>query len=208
MKECINREYEVNGLQLRVCVNECVYEPSDDTMLIAELIIRHKDTILNDVDPRVVVEVGSGTGILSLLAYKIFKPDKMISIDINPYSIYTSSNTLRGIDSIQVIRCDGLSCIIGDIDLLIINPPYLPVNDYSMSDECLNWLSKSWGDSDMLYRLCMEYSRLSKSIITVYSSLSPVDLAKCLEDRGHNVKASVSKGFFMEEITAIYTVRV
>ena len=64
-------------------VNEHVYEPAEDTFLIAE-----KMKITNN---DIVLDLGTGCGILAVLAAKIAK--KIIAVDINPHAIeYAKKN--------------------------------------------------------------------------------------------------------------------
>ena len=58
-------------------VDEHVYEPAEDTFLVAEKLETKKDDI--------VLEIGTGCGILAILAAKTAK--KVVAIDINPYAI-------------------------------------------------------------------------------------------------------------------------
>ncbi|MEM1852029.1 MAG: 50S ribosomal protein L11 methyltransferase, partial [Acidilobaceae archaeon] len=86
-------------------LDECVYKPSDDTELAAEALLnlsREGRTYSS------IIEIGSGSGVLALLAYKLFKPSKLIATDISPYATRLSRKNLP--EEVLVVRCDGATC--------------------------------------------------------------------------------------------------
>ncbi len=153
-----------------------------------------------------IVDLGSGTGILSLIALKIFNPHKIISIDINPYAVYITKKNLEDTGNALVLRCNGLKCIRGKVDLVISNPPYLPTYDKS-HDECSRWLYASWGPDTLLHVLCMDIQKFSNRAIILYSTLSSIDMEECLRRRGYKTSIIASERFFMEELRVVYAWR-
>ncbi len=194
---------DAGGLELEVCHNPCTYEPAEDSLLAVETIklaARHMQ------HPRLVVDLGTGTGLLALAASKLLKPGKIVAVDINPYAVKAAECTLKDIPGSLVVRCNGLNCINETVDLIISNPPYLDVED-SLPGECADWLAKSWGRPRLLYRLCNIDRTVARCILAVYSTLSPIDLEKCLEERGFRVVERLASRFFMEELRAILMCR-
>lgn len=120
---------------LRFNVYENVYEPSEDTFLFAEnLDVKAGDN---------VIEVGSGCGILSILAAK--KASNVLAIDINPYAIRCAKENaiLNKIDNkISFIQSDLFSFMKNDakFDSILFNAPYLP----SEGDETSSWIGRAW----------------------------------------------------------------
>ncbi|NPB01237.1 MAG: methyltransferase [Crenarchaeota archaeon] len=124
-----------------IIVLEGVYEPREDTYLTcicveyvygSRLVRMLERSILRSV------EVGSGTGIVSIKIVETciknsIKP-YVISIDIDPKAC---ENTLvnvkrKSIDNyVDVICCSSLTCIRRDytIDIMVSNPPYLPEDE-------------------------------------------------------------------------------
>ena len=116
-------------------INEHVYEPAEDTFLIAEKMkIKKNDNVL---------DMGTGCGILAVLAAKIAK--KVIAVDINPYAIISAKKNAK-INSIG----GEIDFRKGDIfqpmkenerfNLILFNSPYLP----SEPDDKNSWISKAW----------------------------------------------------------------
>ena len=100
-----------------------VYPPAEDTYLLL-------DAALAEFRPEdLVIEIGSGRGILSVeLAPKV---RRFIATDINPHAIMATKSRAeeRGAsDRIDLVRADlfgGISCA---FDLVLFNPPYLPID--------------------------------------------------------------------------------
>lgn len=89
------------------------------------------DEVLKRVDPEsemTVVEVGVGSGIISILLALHLPKARFIAVDISPRALAVAR---RNIDSfglngrIELREGDLLSCINEPIDLLVSNPPYI-----------------------------------------------------------------------------------
>ncbi len=110
-----------------------VYEPSDDTYLLAD----H----LTLKDGASVLDMGTGCGILAIRAAE--KAKMVVAVDVNPHAIECAGLNAR------LNRVDGkVELRLGDLfqpfkpserfDLIIFNPPYLPTEDGE------GWLEKAW----------------------------------------------------------------
>ena len=194
---------DAGGLELEVCHNPCTYEPAEDSLLAVKMIKLAARRMRN---PRLVVDIGTGTGLLALAASKLMRPGRIVAVDVNPYAVKAARCTLKNIPNSLVARCNGLDCINGFIDLIISNPPYLDVDD-NLPGECGGWLARSWGRPDLLHRLCNIDANTARCILAVYSTLSPIDLEKCLEERGFRLVERLASRFFMEELRAILMCR-
>ena len=103
-----------------------VYEPAEDSFLLA-------DAALSEVRDRDrVLEVGCGSGIISAVI-KANTKASVVGIEINPFAARCSKE-----NGIEVIRGDLLSCITGEFDLIIFNPPYLPTNEMERTKDWIN----------------------------------------------------------------------
>ena len=103
-----------------------VYEPAEDSFLLADAAlseVRNSDRVL---------EVGCGSGIISAVI-KANTKASVVGIDINPFAARCSKE-----NGIEVIRGDLLSCITGEFDLIIFNPPYLPTNEMERTKDWIN----------------------------------------------------------------------
>ncbi|MCE4625586.1 MAG: 50S ribosomal protein L11 methyltransferase [Desulfurococcales archaeon] len=196
-------EVIVDGLSLEVELGECVYPPLEDTTLAVKMLLRIRET---GEKPRRILDVATGSGILALASYILLKPDTLIATDISPYAVEVAKRNLRGTGAL-VVRCNMASCIAPrGWDLLIANPPYLPGED--LLEDCDGYEVMQWSSPKALEALCRDISRLAPwSVVLVYSSLTPIDLGRCVEGLGYRVLLSDFLPFFMEKIKAIYAVK-
>ncbi|MBT7902318.1 methyltransferase domain-containing protein [Candidatus Woesearchaeota archaeon] len=101
-----------------------MYEPEDDSYLILDPIKKYCKKEFN------VLEMGTGSGILSFVASK--KAKSVTAIDINPEAIkYCKKEKLKNkINNIKFIESNLFSKLPKStkhsFDLIIFNPPYLP----------------------------------------------------------------------------------
>ncbi|MCZ7372946.1 MAG: class I SAM-dependent methyltransferase [Candidatus Methanoperedens sp.] len=103
-----------------------VYEPAEDSFLLADAAlseVRNSDRVL---------EVGCGSGIISAVI-KANTKASVVGIEINPFAARCSKE-----NGIEVIRGDLLSCIKGEFDLILFNPPYLPTNEMERTKDWIN----------------------------------------------------------------------
>jgi len=176
----------------------CVYEPAEDTLLAIEVVIELLSN--TSTTPRRVLDLGSGSGVIGAAISRGFG-SFVVAVDINHYASLASENTLdgRGIS----LLCDWATCFKqASFDLVILNPPYLPVRD--VLKDC-PLLPKAWGASPKeLERACRHGARVSSGgLIIVYSSLSGWAPFECLRNNGFKVIVRKSKSFFMETIWGV-----
>ena len=99
-----------------------------DTYRFASL-IEHALGELPGRSPRVAVDVGCGTGAGGILLGRLLKAHrtKVLFTDINEQALrYARINALHaGLADFGCVRSDVLTEVIGPIDLIIANPPYL-----------------------------------------------------------------------------------
>lgn len=198
----------IGSLGYRVCWSQDVYKPSDDTLLLMRAIDKlSEEGLLGER----AVDVGSGTGILSL--HMLFKGvRRLLAVDINPTAIAstwcTLSTNLSETGSWSVVRCDLLTCLRDGslFDTIVFNPPYLPGNGRKAS-----WIELAWdgGPSglEVLTRL-LDYvgeHGLARRVVFVVSSLAGEALEKLFQRLPqHRVMAVES--FFFERLYAVEAV--
>jgi release factor glutamine methyltransferase len=115
-------------------VDEHVYEPAEDTFLIAEkMAVTEDDTVL---------EIGTGCGILAVLAAQ--KAKTIVAVDINPHSLECAGRNAEtySIKKIEFRHGDLFQSIKQNeqFSLILFNSPYLP----SEPDEEKSWIGKAW----------------------------------------------------------------
>ena len=115
-------------------VDEHVYEPAEDTFLIAEkMAVTEDDTVL---------DMGTGRGILAVLAAE--KAKTVVAVDINPYALECASRNAETNNANKIMFRHGdlfhpikkNECF----SLILFNSPYLP----SEPDEEKSWIVKAW----------------------------------------------------------------
>ncbi|MCZ2807821.1 MAG: class I SAM-dependent methyltransferase [Candidatus Bathyarchaeota archaeon] len=116
-------------------VDEHVYEPAEDSFLLAE-----KMTVTED---DAVLDMGTGCGILAVLAAE--KAKNVVAIDINPYAIdcAVKNAEMNGVkEKIEFRHGDLFQPIKPNerFSLILFNSPYLP----SEPDEERSWIGKAW----------------------------------------------------------------
>jgi len=103
---------------LRILLDENVYEPAEDTFLLAETI---------DVKPgELALDIGTGTGLIALLMAR--KARFVLGVDVNPRAVELARKNalLNGITNIEFRVSDLFENVSGKFDVITFNAPYLP----------------------------------------------------------------------------------
>ena len=117
---------------LKLIVNEHVLIPRHETELLVEKIINESDKSAN----LKILEIGSGSGNISLSIAKNLPNSKVIAIDISEGSLEVANQNAK-LNSLQervefklfdIMNGDMNS--LGKFDLIVSNPPYVSENDY------------------------------------------------------------------------------
>jgi len=100
-----------------------------------EILVENAETILKDIEKPKVLEIGVGSGIISVMLALLIKDVEIIAVDINDKALeLAKSNAIKhGVeDKITFIKSD-LFTKVPDIifDMVISNPPYI-ADDYKL----------------------------------------------------------------------------
>jgi len=154
-------------------VYENVYQSAEDSFLFAE------NLTANDGD--VVVDVGTGCGLLGIVAAK--KASRVLAVDINPYAVRCAMENakMNHVKSKMFFLQTDLFAAIKKgkmFDLILFNAPYLPV-EYAEKD---SWLEHAWvgGVSgrqviDRFINDLPRYLKRAGRVLLMQSTLSDVD---------------------------------
>ncbi len=179
-------------------VHECVYKPAEDSILALEALYKLYE---RGFRYEKIVDLGTGTGILALAAQKLFNPSLLVAVDISPYAVRNALCNLP--PEVHIVQSDGLSFTNTKWDLVIVNPPYLPVEPGNQMDTCDWWLEVSWsGGGGIMEKLVNESTSRGREVLLIYSTLSPVDIEHVVRDARIEVLGSLK--FFFEEVKAIH----
>jgi release factor glutamine methyltransferase len=153
-------------------VYENVYEPAEDSFLFAENL---------DVKKEVVLDMGTGCGILGIIAAD--KAAKIVMVDINPYAVRCAKENARlnrVLDKICFVQGDLFTPIRseGKFDSILFNAPYLP----STPSEDKSWLARAWAGGaagrqviDRFICQAPKYVKENGCILLMQSTLSDVN---------------------------------
>jgi release factor glutamine methyltransferase len=197
----------------KVSFNDCifyvsqeVYEPAEDTFLLAE------NLDVNESD--VVIDVGTGCGILAILAAK--KAKRAVATDINPYAVDCAKMNAQqnGVLAKMDIRLGNLFEPIKKnekFDVIIFNAPYLTTNK---DEEKENWIDRAWagGQSgrDVIEPFVSEapkYLKKKSRVFLVQSSLSAIDKTiQRFKESGLDATVVAEKKFPFETIVVVKAV--
>ena len=106
-------------------VDEHVLIPRSDT----EILVENALNILRNEDKKLKgLEIGVGSGIISITLLQKMKNLSMTAIDINQYAIEISkknAENLGVLDRLKLIKSDLFENVTGKYDFIISNPPYI-----------------------------------------------------------------------------------
>ena len=186
--------YRYKGLKLKL--HPQVYEPAEDTFLLAEnLAVRKGD---------IALDMGTGTGIIALLMAQ--KAEYVLGVDINPIAVRLARENaeLNGIMNVDFRLSDLFENIDGKFDLITFNAPYLPGKPKELIDFAL---VGGVNGREVLDRFIEEVELHLKpggSVQIVQSSITGVDeTLQKLENAGFKAEVTAKKHVFFEDIILI-----
>jgi len=183
-------------------VSNDVYEPAEDTFLLAENLSVDE----NDV----VLDMGTGCGMMGILAAK--KAEKVVATDLNPHAIdcaKMNAKLSKVADKMDIRLGDLFQPVKQDerFSLILFNAPYLPSNP----DEEKTWIGRAWAGGPMGRQLidrfiseAPQYLNKHGRILLVQSSLSNVnETLQKLRETGLKAGILADKKVMFETIVLI-----
>lgn len=196
---------EVVYYNLRFYVTGGVYEPAEDTFLLADnMDVREGD---------VVLDMGTGCGILAVLS--ALKASHVVAVDINPYAVKCArknakiNGVLGKVDFICGSLFDPLRVGLR-FTLILFNPPYLPSEERPEA-----WVEYSWAGGvdgrsviDKFLTFLPSYLDRGGRLLMTQSSLSDTEKTiKLLEEKGFKVEIIGEIRLFFETIALIKAIK-
>lgn len=168
-----------------------IYQPSEDSYLLSETL---KEEIENKNVKVLEIGVGSGFQLETLFSLDI-KKENIFGVDINPQAV-------------EHCKKLGFRCVQSDLfedikekgfDLIVFNPPYLPLDESEPEDSRKETTAGKEGNEIIIRFLkqAKNYLNDEGEIFLITSSLSkPINF----ESLGYNAKVINSKKLFFEEL--------
>ncbi|MEO2117041.1 MAG: HemK2/MTQ2 family protein methyltransferase [Methanocaldococcus sp.] len=120
---------EIDEIKLKL--HPEVYEPAEDSILLLKNLV--------DVKDKEVLEIGVGTGLISIACAKK-GAKKVVGVDINPYAVkLAKENAELNNVNISFFKSDLFENVNGEFDVILFNPPYLPTSEDEKINSYLNY---------------------------------------------------------------------
>jgi len=182
------------GLELRL--HPQVYEPAEDTFLLAEnLVVRPGQTAL---------DVGTGTGIIALLMAK--EADFVLGVDVNPTAVELSMKNaeLNGITNAEFRLSDLFENVSGKFNVITFNAPYLPGEPEEPIDLALVGGENGREVLDRFIGEVRDYLKPNGTVQIVQSSITGLERTlELLRRNGLKPQITAKKHVFFEDIVLI-----
>ena len=174
-----------------------VYEPREDSFLLAEQVKRYSKGR--------VLDMGTGSVILASVASET--ADEVVACDIDDGAIALAKKNLKD-KGVSVIKSDLFSGIEGLFDVIIFNPPYLPdPEDDRARHTALDGGKEGW---ELIGRFLSSAGRFLKSdgmILLLFSTFSDKDKVEELIAKNGFLFEQVSEMDLFSEILYVYKLR-
>jgi release factor glutamine methyltransferase len=185
-------------------VAEDVYEPAEDSFLVADYLTQ----VVKEDD--VVLDVGTGCGILAVVAAR--KAKNVVATDINPHAVKCAKLNAKTnqVNNKMDVRLGDLFTPIHKtekFDLIVFNAPYLP----TASSEQKTWVGRAWSGGptgrqliDRFVHEAPRYLARNGRILLVQSSLADIDeTLKAFSEKGLEARVVAEKKFAFETIVVV-----
>ena len=191
---------------LKLAVFDSVYEPAEDSFMLAKYAQKIHGRIL---------EIGCGTGIVALSAAKTHLKNEVLGIDINNAAVKNARYNAEKnkIKNIRFKRSNLFSTIKNKkFDYILCNPPYVPTNKDEKITGSLNHAFDGGKDGrkilDQILWMFENYLEPHGRLILIHSSLQDVEKTRQkLVKRGYTMRIIDVCSFFFEKIFLIEIVR-
>jgi len=112
---------------IELFVNKHTFSPRIDSEVLIDVLVKENINFKN------IIELGTGTGALSISLLKYFKGTNALVTDISKEAIYIAKKNAiinNTFNRMQFVCCNWLDCFDNlNFDILISNPPYVRTSD-------------------------------------------------------------------------------
>ena len=181
---------------IRLELHPDVYEPAEDTFLIAETL---------DIKPgEMALDVGTGTGLIALLMAK--KARFVLGVDVNPLAVELARKNalLNGIRNVEFCLSDLFENVSGKFDVITFNAPYLPGEPEEPIDLALVGGETGREVIDRFIREVRDYLTEKGRVYLVQSSITGIEeTLEGFEEAGLRADVVARRHLFFEDIVVI-----
>lgn len=170
-----------------------IYQPAEDSFLIAEQVKK----FAKDKD---VLDVGTGSGFLAKIA-KEAGAENIMAIDINKETILKLKKEKE--DKIRYVHSNLFDKIRKKFDLIVFNPPYLPIDKKEDKESSIATTGGKHGDEVIIKFLKQSGRHLKNNgiILLLVSSLTPMNrIEHAFKELKYRHKTLSSKEVFFEKL--------
>ena len=182
------------GIRLRL--HPQVYEPAEDTFLLAESL---------EVEPgEKALDVGTGTGIIALLMAR--KAKHVLGVDVNPIAVELAKQNaeLNGITNVEFKLSDLFGNVSGRFDVITFNAPYLPGEPEKPIDLALVGGETGREVIDRFIREVPDYLTENGRVYLVQSSITGIEeTLERFKKASLNAEVVARRHLFFEDIVVI-----
>ncbi|MCE7741163.1 MAG: methyltransferase [Candidatus Heimdallarchaeota archaeon] len=200
-------KYDFPKYQIVLEIEEDVYFPAEDTFALI-------DAIQLEDNHKFVVELGGGTGIISIVLAKGHPTVRFLITDISFRAVKTIENNIvlneikNQIDLICMDKLEAIEHLSPDI--IIWNPPYLPIDDETDNLKALEKLMLIGGNKgfEQAYKLIQYLKSQNNQVIfyTIFSSVGTTESTFTqMRKEGTNIEIIDEVNLFFEKL---YLVKV
>jgi len=195
---------------LQIGYSEGVYEPSEDTFLLASAL----DEVLRSMQQTAglrVLDMGTGTGAVGLFAAMSKKVSKVVLADISTVAVNTALDNYRKNKKkihadVSMVESDLFKSVSGLFDIITFNAPYLRKEERE-SKEYARLFSGGKEGVELSLRFlkeCKAHINESSVVLLTASSLSNLDmLRRGLAEYGFYVCKEKSVHYFFEDVLVL-----
>lgn len=191
-----------NSEVIKLNVPESVYEPREDSLLIAKVLEEElKGDKTKNEKINSVLEIGCGSGLLSIIAAK--RGCDILAADIDSTAVRCAKrNAELNNTKIKAVQSNLFNDIEGKFGLIVFNPPYLPEEQ---TEDSRAWAGgKNLEVITRFIKEARQHLADNGKILTVVSSLSnPENVLEEFADNGFDAEIIAERKIPWEKLFVV-----
>lgn len=183
---------------------EHVYEPAEDSFLLLDALEHELEFIRDRLRPVFCLEIGSGSGIISVALASALQDSFVIACDLNPKACEATLKTAEvnnAVHKLGIVKLDFLQSFPlpnHKMDLVVCNPPYVATDEVEtgQSDIYASWAGGHLGRSltdRLIEKLPLILSEQGAAYIVVEQCNKPEEVRQRAEECSLNAEFILSR---------------